>query len=705
MDTEFSEGRHQSFAEGQPAQETGLSEYVAAVSQSTGTEMESKPLRRGSVRKQEKALALPQAGAAGVKPEYVNAGRGSVVVRDGEEPSHGEGTQELGRSCSLGDDTLTGERQILSVPQLQRRLAEKATLQTEHRFNGLYDLLLWEDVLNEAADRLLGNKGSRTPGLDGMQRDVIRRNRGYHLKLLQEQLRAGTFKPTPVKRVYIPKKNGKMRPIGIPTLYDRWVQMAIKIILEPIFESDFVEFSHGFRPKRSCHTACSHIHRLTTQPRRKVYWVMEGDIRGFFDHVHHKRLMTLLKQRIRDKRLLDLLWQFLRAGVMEGELFKKTTEGTPQGGILSPLLANIYLNHFDQWFSQEARLGDSHARDKNRKAGHANFMMVRYADDFVIFSNGTKAETERLKQKVKSWLAENLKLELSEEKTAITHYTDGFDFLGFTFKKTAAKERAAGGKEREVVVSYPSTASVQRAIRRITEMTDRNTTINSHGDQIEALNAFLRGWGNYFRHTSAKSALRYVGAHAFKRMWRWLIAKDELGHGWRAVKHKYYKEQTWVAGGKKLFILQSMKIEYRGYAKIQHPYLGEDGKEGLPRVEEPEQADPFKALWQGHREYGGDRRGHTPAWTPVQDEVLATTRGACALCASTKNVEVHHIKSKQNKGGNVTTNLIPLCRSCHRRAEKRNSQESHRLRETNSQLNSGEPDALKGASPVRGETL
>jgi 5-methylcytosine-specific restriction endonuclease McrA len=148
-----------------------------------------------------------------------------------------------------------------------------------------------------------------------------------------------------------------------------------------------------------------------------------------------------------------------------------------------------------------------------------------------------------------------------------------------------------------------------------------------------------------------------------------------------------------------------MKIEYRGYVKIKHPYLGNDSKEDPLKVEEPEHEDPFKARWEGHREYGGDKRGGTPAWTPVQEEVLEKTQGACALCGSMKNVEVHHIKAKQKGGGNVTTNLIPLCRSCHRRAEKRNSKESHRLRETNSQLNSGEPDALKGASPVRGETL
>lgn len=225
----------------------------------------------------------------------------------------------------------------IPVSELQQRLAQKAVADPAHRFGDLYGLLIWESVLDEAADRLLANKGSRTPGLDGLDRENLRRHRDYHRDLLARRLRDGTFQPTPVKRVYIPKKNGKMRPLGIPTLYDRWVQMALKLILEPIFESDFAEFSHGFRPQRSCHTALAQIHQTTIQRNRKVYWVIEGDIEGYFDHVHHKKLLSLLRQRIRDKRLLDLVWRFLRAGVMEGQLFKKTAEGTPQGGVLTSL--------------------------------------------------------------------------------------------------------------------------------------------------------------------------------------------------------------------------------------------------------------------------------------------------------------------------------------------------------------------------------
>lgn len=620
---------------------------------------------------------------AGVTPGCAAPGGGGVVVGAGESPAHGEGPQESSRDSILGDDT-PAETRWIPVPELQQRLARKAVADPEHRFGGLYDLLTWESVLDEAADRLLANKGSRTPGLDGLDREKLRKDRDYHRDRLRRQLRDGTFRPTPVKRVYIPKKNGKMRPLGIPTLYDRWVQMALKLILEPIFEGDFLDLSHGFRPNRSCHTAMAQLYQRTIQRNRKVYWVIEGDIEGFFDHVHHKKLLSLLRQRIRDKRLLDLLWRFLRAGVMEGRLFKKTEEGTPQGGVLSPLLANIYLTRFDRWFADRALLGRRNERRKVRAAGGANFQMVRYADDFVVVSNGTRAETEAFKAEMKAWLADELKLTLSEEKTAVTHYTDGFDFLGFTVKK--AGRRSDG---REVVIYYPSTASVRRAVRRVTELTARSTTRNSPEDEIAALNTFLRGWGEYFRHSSASKALSYVGNHAYRRMWRWLVVKQGKKHGWRAVKAKYGRENTWQAGKYRLLDPKHLGVDFPRDRKRPHPYLA--GTE----VGEPESLEPFAARWTGHNEYGAD-------WTTARETARERAVGRCVICGNAV-VEVHHRKAKAKGGDNAQANLAPLCRRHHRAAERRNSAVSHQLREI--PLDSGEPGASKGARPVRGEGL
>jgi RNA-directed DNA polymerase len=608
---------------------------------------------------------------------------GVVVVRAGENPAHGEGPQEPSRNDTLGDDTSAPVRRM-TVPDLQKRLAEKAVAHPDHRFGDLYDLLTWDTVLAEAADRLLANKGSRTAGLDGIDREKLRNHREHHATVLRQQLADGTYRPTPVKRVYIPKRNGKLRPLGIPTLYDRWVQMALKLILDPIFESDFVIDSHGFRPHRSCHTATAQIYRKTAKRSNKVYWVIEGDIEGFFDHVHHKKLMSLLRRRIRDERLLDLVWRFLRAGVMEGRLFQKTETGTPQGGVLSPLLANIYLDHFDHWFAKRAMLGDSYARDRNRKAGHANFQMVRYADDFVVFSNGTKAETEAFKDEMAAWLADELKLTLSPEKTVVTHYMDGFDFLGFTLKKVT---RPSDGLE--TIALYPSTESVKRAVQRIKDLTARETLYNNPADQVEALNAFLRGWGEYFRHSAATDALSYIGHRATMRMGAWLYAK----HGkknWRTVKAMYYREGGWQAGNHRLMDLQTMKVDYPKDRTIPHPYL--QGR----RVPDAAHIDPFRSKWDGRQQRGAD-------WRTAKEEVWESTGGTCAICGK-EAVETHHVKARQSGGSNATTNLVPLCKDHH--------QEAHRGRNNpvrqligKKPLGSGEPDALKGARPVRGGGL
>ncbi len=671
----------QVFAQDQPEQDTGLIGGIGAVSQPTGAEAAPKSLRRGPSRQQERSSRKPARATEVTTPTCRDEVRAPIVVNAGENPDNGEGAQETSRLTTLGNDTPAEARGIW-VPDLQRRLAGKTVRQPDHRFTGLYDLICDEAVLDEAATRLLGNKGSRTPGLDGITRDMLKRNREHHLAIVRDMLRKNTFQPTPVKRVYIPKPNGKRRPLGIPTLYDRWVQMAVKIVIEPIFESTFAEYSHGFRPKRSCHTAMAHIHRMTVQRRRKVYWVIEGDIEGCFDHIHHKRLMTLLRERIQDKELLDLIWRFLRAGVMEGALFVKTDEGTPQGGILSPLLANIYLNRFDRWFADRAMLGQHPSkRDRHRKSGHANFMMVRYADDFVVFSNGSKAETEAFRDELREWFRDDLRLTLSEDKTRITHYTEGFDFLGFTFKKT--KSRTSG---EETVVIYPSTESVQRAIRRISDLTSRATLLDDPANKIDALNAFLRGWGEYFRRSSAKATLRYVGSHAHMEMWRWLQAKSGMRHGWRDIKRQYGHDNTWTTGGSTLIKLGYMPIEYPFYKAIPNPYLA-----GQP-VEEPRHYDPFLAEWAGHQGYG-------PDWRSTRDAIRERD-GGCVVCGD-PDVEIHHIRPRgTSRGSNAPTNLVALCRQHHREAENPARPAYRLIREI--PLVSGEPDAVKAARPVRG---
>ncbi len=233
----------------------------------------------------------------------------------------------------------------------------------------------------------------------------------------------------PARRAYIPKSNGQKRPLGIPTIKDRVVQCLLKMLLEPIYESDFLNCSSGFRPMRrtmDCVADC--YANITTEHR--YYWVIEGDIEECFDHIHHKTLLNILKKRIADKRSLKLIDLFLNAGIMEGTLFKHTAEGVPQGGIFSPLLANIYLHQLDRWWNDNYHL-TKYKRYHRRKVGLGNYILIRYADDFVILCNGNRQSAEEMKEQLREFLDKELHLKLSVEKTRITHVQDGFDFLGF----------------------------------------------------------------------------------------------------------------------------------------------------------------------------------------------------------------------------------------------------------------------------------
>ena len=314
--------------------------------------------------------------------------------------------------------------------------------------------------------------------------------------------------------------------------------------------------------------------------------------------------------------------------------------------------------------------------------------MVRYADDFIVLSNGPKAATEAFKEEMKAWLKSELHLTLSDEKTAVTHFRDGFDFLGFTIKKTEARNA-----DREVVVHYPSTASVQRAIHRVSDLTERRHDNRSREDTITALNTFLRGWGEYFRHLSGKRALAYIGSHAHMRLWSWLLVKEKgsTRRGWREIRANYYRDNTWQVGKYKLFVLATMKIEYPRHRIYQNPYVLASA------VREPTIQNPYQNTWNGYQE------GYGPSWTPTREAAKEKFGGRCAICGDDSDVEIHHVKPRKQGGGNVETNLIALCLRHHRQAERRNGPVSHQLRKI--LLNSGEPDAVKVARPVRGEGL
>jgi RNA-directed DNA polymerase len=324
-----------------------------------------------------------------------------------------------------------------------------------------------------------------------------------------------------VRQVMVPKKSGKLRKLGIPTVADRVVQASLKAVLEPIFEADFKPCSYGFRPNRRAQDAIAEIHHLTTGTR-KYHWVLECDIKACFDEISHVALMDRLRARIKDKRVRALVKAFLKSGVFTelGDR-EEALSATPQGGILSPLLANIALSALDEHFDQQWRqeMGTDGQRRKRRRNGQGNWKLIRYADDFVLMVSGQRHHAEALREEVAAVLAP-LGLRLSPEKTAVVHIDEGFDFLSFRIRRMRKR-----GTSRQYVYTTPSRKAVQAIKDKVSAKTYRSTRHQDLDQVILSLNRSLRGWANYFRYGVSKATFRAVDHHAWHRLMRWIRAK------------------------------------------------------------------------------------------------------------------------------------------------------------------------------------
>jgi RNA-directed DNA polymerase len=272
----------------------------------------------------------------------------------------------------------------MNVGELQRKLSQWATQDKGRKFFDLYKLVMNEEWLRAAHAHVRQNRGSVTAGTDGITMKVFEERLGENLQRLREDLKAGTFAPTPGRRVAIREEKAggrvKVRRLGIPAIRDRIVQEALRMVLEPIYEADFHERSYGFRPNRCTMDAVTFLRNRILAPTSRYFWVIEGDIAAYFDTINHRKLFRVLKRRIQDRKLLQLIWKFLRAGVMEGKLFRDTKRGTPQGGIARPALANVYLHELD-WYMEQYTGLSLREKHKRRKQGLANFLYVRYCDD------------------------------------------------------------------------------------------------------------------------------------------------------------------------------------------------------------------------------------------------------------------------------------------------------------------------------------
>ena len=484
------------------------------------------------------------------------------------------------------------------ISEMQHKLATWAESDPNRRFDRLLRLIATREWLAEAARIVLASSGARTPGIDGIDKQRLQVRLDQHLEDLRKSLLDESYRPQPVKRIYIPKTNGKLRPLGIPTLTDRIVQRAMLMAMEPIWESDFHRLSYGFRPERSVHHAVRTV-KIQLQDgadTRRGRWIIEGDLASYFDTVHHRLLIGCVRRRVQDGRFVDLLWRFLKAGHIDRDLFTASSEGVPQGGVLSPLLSNIMLHEFDAWL--EAKYLSDKAR-KDRWAWNFGIKLgrpitvrenrqwkpavayCRYADDFVVIVKGTKAQAEEIREECRAFLEGKLKLMLNMEKTHITHVNDGFVFLGHRI----IRKRGSHGR-MSVVTTIPK-EKAKGFVRRLTETLSGNHSVSTV-DMIAGLNRQLAGWAAFYKFTDFTAyVFRRIDHVVFWKMAHW------LGHKYRSrikrLMRKWYrvpepgKAKTWLVfgwnerggtDGKALYrLVSSPKAQFRWRNPEENPYI------------------------------------------------------------------------------------------------------------------------------------
>jgi RNA-directed DNA polymerase len=416
------------------------------------------------------------------------------------------------------------------VRQLQRRLWVAAKRSPERRFHALLDRIYRRDVLWEAWRRVKANRGAA-----GVDRETLDRVEQYGvermLNELHDGLRAGSYRPQPVLRRYIPKADGRQRPLGIPTVRDRVAQMATTIVLEPIFEADFRSSSFGFRPKRSATQA---LETLRVHGARGGNHVLDADIRDYFGSIDHSKLLTLVGLRISDRRVLKLLRQWLAAGVMEDREWRATVTGTPQGGVISPLLSNIYLHVLDRvWEDRCAHLGT----------------LVRYADDFVVMCD-TKAQVMEARHRVSTVLT-RLGLELHPEKTRLVDLSrggEGFDFLGCHLHKRMSGPMWERTHRRVYFLQrWPSQRAMARVRARVRGLTRRARCHTDLRTVIADLNPVLRGWGQYFR--TGNAAVKFIQLDRYVEARLYRLLRQRAGSRLRAGQANEWRRPFFEALG------------------------------------------------------------------------------------------------------------------------------------------------------------
>lgn len=555
---------------------------------------------------------------------------------------------------------------------------------SDYKYERLYRYLFSEEMFAVAYQRIYAKQGNMTPGTDGKTIDEMSLER---IERLIVSLKDESYQPHPARRVYIPKKNGKKRPLGIPSFEDKLVQEVVRLLLEAIYEGHFEGTSHGFRPHRSCHTALGMIQKSFAGAK----WFIEGDIKGFFDNIDHNVLISILRERISDERFLRLIRKFFNAGYVEDWKYNKTYSGTPQGGIISPILANIYLDKFDKYIKEYAakfRKGDRRSinpeywRLNNKKnrlkqklqktsdeqmrknylyeiaqlskqmlstphkdamdADFRRLQYVRYADDFLISVIGSKSECETIKADITQFMREQLKLELSDEKTLITHAQDKAKFLGYEIfirKSDAVKRNRDGVLKRDfngAVVLTLNSAVIQKKLTEYNALEVRNIdgkdiwwskprrymTPMKPEDILAQYNAEIRGLYNYY--SLAANVSKECASFAFiMKMSMFKTLGWKLNTSARKVRQKYQKDKDFVIPYNDAKGKQKYRAFYNEGFKKRNAQFDVD-YDKLPQT----------------------------MYVPYPSLVERLKDGRCELCGKDGKVVMHHVRTLTKLKGN-----------------------------------------------------
>jgi len=590
------------------------------------------------------------------------------------------------------------------IRKTQRSFARKAQAEPGHRFQDLWHLLNREDWIWEALNAVLANQGARTPGTDGMSKEDLKTEsqKAGFIESLREQLRSGTYLPTPVRRIWIPKP-GKQekRPLGIPTIKDRVVQELLRMLMEPIWESDFLDRSHGFRPGHrtmDCIREC--YSRI--QPRTKYYWIIEGDIRKCFDTIDFTVLVDILGEQIHDNRFLRLIENFLKAGYMEDWKYVNSYSGVPQGGVLSPCLSNLVLDKLDKfveqtlipWYTQGQRrktyppyialtkkawsarqAGDGEAAQRfsqqaqtlpSRDPNDPNFRRLkycRYADDFILGFTGPRAEAQEIKQQLTTFLQEELKLELSTEKTLITHARNDYAcFLGYEIHALHANDKHDHRGQRCINGSVGL-----RVPKRIIH--DHYLKYMRRGKPYH----LMQRTNDSVYSIIAQYQTEYLGVVQYYRM---AYNLHQLG------RLKWVMQQSLVRTLSRKLKISTAQV-YKRF-KTTHRNEHDTYKVLEAKLERSAGQPPLTARFGGiplrHNRWASiNDTLTTPIWSKRSELVERLQAQECELCGATNNIEVHHIRKLADLEQHGQVNppqwvkqmaarrrkTLVVCRSCH----------------------------------------